>query len=127
MITEEEARKKWCPFVRYVPARKFSFGRIVAAVNRWIDSNDSQKNPNMCCCIASECMAWEWAMEQHEYAETESKLSKGKFIEDWKRIPPEGEGWEDIEFSSEGQARMKKTEWRRAVTVTKGDCGLKRK
>ena len=67
MITEEEARKKWCPFVRYVPAVIFSFGRIVAAVNRWIDSNDSQENPRMCRCIASERIHWVEIVDGYGY------------------------------------------------------------
>lgn len=50
-MTEEEARKKWCPFVRIVN----SYG--IAIGNRNI-SRKSQ-TPRMCC-IASECMAWRW-------------------------------------------------------------------
>lgn len=57
-MIETEARTKWCPMVRYVPARKFSFGRIKAAVNRWLDDDDAQPNPEPCRCIASDCMAW---------------------------------------------------------------------
>ena len=57
-MTEDEAKTKWCPFVRYQPARKFSFGRIKAAINRWLDDDDKQLNPEPCHCIGSECMAW---------------------------------------------------------------------
>ena len=59
-MTEDEARNKWCPMVRYVPNRPFSFGRIVAAVNRWIDDEDTQLSPDPCQCIASDCACWEW-------------------------------------------------------------------
>ena len=57
-MTEDEARKKWCPMVRYVPNRPFSFGRIIVAVNRWIDDDDTQLSPDPCQCIASDCACW---------------------------------------------------------------------
>lgn len=59
-LTEDEAKQKWCPKARYVPGRKFSFGRVVAAINRWIDDDDTQLCPKPACCIASACMAWRW-------------------------------------------------------------------
>jgi hypothetical protein len=49
MYTEEQARTKWCPFVRIANGR----GNAVA-VNALMDS-DAQR-----CCIASECMSWRW-------------------------------------------------------------------
>ena len=59
-LTEDQAKTKWCPMVRYVPARKFSFGRIKVAVNRWLDSDETQLSPMPSCCIGSDCMAWRW-------------------------------------------------------------------
>lgn len=47
--TEEEAREKWCPMVRY------SFDdEARTSQNRWADKN----NPKECRCIVSECMMW---------------------------------------------------------------------
>jgi hypothetical protein len=62
MHTEEEARKRWCPFSRTV--EKLSNG-VTAARNRVVlvsdDSDDGQSLAATligCKCIASECMAW---------------------------------------------------------------------
>lgn len=54
MLTEEEAKTKWCPFVRMVDLRESddTFNRVgpPAALN----------------CIASACMAWRWVMSPGE-------------------------------------------------------------
>lgn len=46
MLTEEDARAKWCP------------------ANRWgqdpLAMQPHEFNPVPCRCIASECMAWRW-------------------------------------------------------------------
>ena len=55
MLTEAEAREKWCPMVRYVS------GDDDAPANRWSGVN----NPSPCRCIASQCMAWRF-VEEHE-------------------------------------------------------------
>ena len=74
-MTEDEARKKWCPMVRYVPNRPFSFGRIVAAVNRWIDDEDTQLSPDPCQCIASDCACWVWDTEK-DYETVQGNIIK---------------------------------------------------
>jgi len=51
-MTEEEARKKWCPM-----ARVFSgTNQWVCACNRNMLDRDSKKAN----CIASDCMMWRW-------------------------------------------------------------------
>ncbi|MDR3439848.1 hypothetical protein [Telmatospirillum sp.] len=52
LMTEEEARKKWCPHVRFAATADES-----NAANRW---NDANGNPPSCRCLASECMSWRW-------------------------------------------------------------------
>lgn len=65
--TEEEAKKCWCPFARAAEQSRLSASDPmvpVAAVNRGSDAIMSRgMNPSSphCLCIASECMAWEWA------------------------------------------------------------------
>lgn len=49
-MTEEEARTKWCPFVRI--GNYLSGGSLNRAANGDID--------NAMKCIASECMGWRW-------------------------------------------------------------------
>lgn len=57
-MTEDEAKTKWCPFVREVGVA--ANGKQYTAGNRHIDfkSNATYGNPVGCRCIASECMAW---------------------------------------------------------------------
>lgn len=57
MHTEEEAKTRWCPFVRYAD--------IDEGVNREMDEN----NPECARCIASACMAWRLGID-----------SKGNYI-----------------------------------------------
>lgn len=49
-MTEEEAKTKWCPFIRIVRAGEFEF-----ATNRMSKASEDGGN---CLCIASACMAW---------------------------------------------------------------------
>jgi hypothetical protein len=57
MITEAEAKTKWCPFARYAFTD-------VGGVNRWKQSAPENEphalNPVPCRCIGSECMMWRW-------------------------------------------------------------------
>lgn len=54
-MTEEEARKRWCPFTRVYNAS--------TAVNRWGTPEDRKagKRPFgwITQCVASDCMAWD--------------------------------------------------------------------
>lgn len=52
MMTEDEARTKWCPMVR--------FGEDDACSNRWT------VYPNLiqCRCIASDCMMWRFGPDK---------------------------------------------------------------
>jgi hypothetical protein len=52
MLTEKEAREKWCPMVRY------SSGTGDDAANRF-----GVTSPAVCRCIASDCMMWRWDEE----------------------------------------------------------------
>ena len=79
-MTEDEARKKWCPFSR--TGAFTDQGRLMAVtVNR--DPRDEIMEG--CRCIASECMAWRWVMESvggiyfSKYRRTPIKDSLGHF------------------------------------------------
>lgn len=65
LLTEEQARTKWCPHSRYN-----SNGEL--ASNRWKQSAPEDQphalNPVPCRCIASECMAWRMHTLPHEFS-----------------------------------------------------------
>ena len=58
-LTEEEAKKKWCPYAN-------TTARGAANVGSWNRFEDSppEKTAGVCC-IASECMAWRWTHMRH--------------------------------------------------------------
>jgi len=58
ILTEEQAKKKWCPFAM-VPEHN---EQSDPSRNRWA-SGDQLKTAN---CIASMCMAWRWEMTPNE-------------------------------------------------------------
>jgi len=45
ILTEKEARRKWCPQTSYAPS-------------------PGEEIPNFARCIASDCMAWRWAKDE---------------------------------------------------------------
>ncbi len=51
-MTEDEAKTKWCPFVR----RQFDYQTV--AVNRTARVGQTDELPHQALCIGSECMAW---------------------------------------------------------------------
>lgn len=57
-MTEEEAKTKWCPKVRYLAIFRDDTGKreIAGCYNRSANSTDIMD----CNCIASECMWWVW-------------------------------------------------------------------
>jgi len=63
MLTEEEAKTKWCPMARVVTydalASEFDAGTPVGmcAANRSIGKISADAK-----CIGSACMAWQWGM-----------------------------------------------------------------
>ena len=58
-MTEDEARKRWCPFARSRSV-EFTTERVRALV--WWTAN--AKNPEPVC-IGSDCMAWRWHHDTH--------------------------------------------------------------
>lgn len=55
LLTEEEAKAKWCPFVRYSNSTEDN-----NSANRWGTDQGDDENPESCRCIASACMSWRW-------------------------------------------------------------------
>jgi hypothetical protein len=59
ILTEEEAKTKWCPFARSfdVPENDESDAIAITAGTNRVRSGRPDK---WCLCIASQCMAWTW-------------------------------------------------------------------
>jgi hypothetical protein len=59
LLTEEEARKKWCPHTRvFARGGDFHDSGLTSA-------NRTGKGAKIAgsCCIASECMSWRWGVQ----------------------------------------------------------------
>lgn len=63
-MTEDDARKRWCPFARTYHPETDADGETVAvaSVNR---ARDGDPDP-WCLCIASDCMTWRWNISEGE-------------------------------------------------------------
>lgn len=69
-MTEDEARKKWCPMARVsIHAPEESRKDFISTGNRW-QAESSRKSLNVypqgAQCIASDCMMWRWEVEIDE-------------------------------------------------------------
>jgi hypothetical protein len=62
-MTEEEAKTKWCPHVRYAAFMRNDSGKIeaIGAYNRAADKDGLPVLPGDARCIGSACMMWRWS------------------------------------------------------------------
>lgn len=65
MLTEEEAKTKWCPYSRVIVAKtstgtQATVDRLQAACNRIDNGPATWAAPDASCCIGRACMAWRW-------------------------------------------------------------------
>jgi hypothetical protein len=120
MMTEEEAKTKWCPAVRVY--RRTSHDNVdYSETNRGEDT----ATPTAHNCIGSACMAWRWGQE-YEYAETrlvkDNDSAVARALGYMGRIvPPPGDGWERCEGWD--QPKHADYRWRRRTRAV-GRCGL---
>lgn len=70
ILTEEQARTKWCPFVRFhgTPSDDSISNR-----HGWFDND----NPGMSRCIGSVCMAWRMKLSPATERKAEAEFRKG--------------------------------------------------
>lgn len=60
-MTEEEASKRWCPFVRQACPTRYTDGDVrVEVINRY-DTGRPLGN-----CLGSECMQWRWHKDEED-------------------------------------------------------------
>lgn len=58
LLTEDEARQKWCPFARVVPSD--ASGKVWDGAPAGWNRKGLLANPQPARCLASECTAWRW-------------------------------------------------------------------
>jgi len=54
-MTEDEAKRRWCPMVR-----DYDAGGGSASNSCWSEEHPDSRNPRYSRCCASECMWWGW-------------------------------------------------------------------
>ena len=106
-MTEEEARAKWCPFVR---SERQMEGHV-GVEGGWSVNRDTKGRP-VSRCIASDCMAW-----RNRPAIYDTEVS-------YDQAMPSGGGWErtsDLQYVVSGSGV-----WSRRVenSAATGYCGL---
>jgi len=81
MLTEQEAKDKWCPQVRFEdtesnsqPANAWT---IYSSVIHEVEQYGTERNPKMCRCIASECMMWRWRISPQSANEINASGNAG--------------------------------------------------
>ena len=101
MHAEEEARKLWCPMVRFTPI--INSGIIIPGDRKRTEDGKIDDS-----CIASSCMMWQWVDDEFEYLFS----------------PPENDEWTHAPYLS-GEGR-KCDRWQREKKNRRGFCGLSR-
>lgn len=122
-ITEEEARKKWCPMARHPEGNRVPYGGDGTESADGDKAQFAIEMADLHPCIASDCMMWRWSRDNYEFAQTKN-TAEGYFF---SSVPPEGDGWENIESEVHGGCvRSHSTCWRRLKSKDAmiGYCGL---
>jgi hypothetical protein len=64
ILTEAEAKTKWCPFGRFLAEVRVNRTTVAAAAVNTAGANDIRGQATSIC-IGSHCMAWRWAMKRN--------------------------------------------------------------
>lgn len=104
-MTEDEAKTKWCPMVRY----KSINGE---GINRWDSFTDSLSR-----CIGSDCMMWE------DHTPDPVILNQQGEPAAWPESTKPYKGYKAVPKKNNGHY----VEWHRISNEKEGDCGLKSK
>lgn len=93
VMTEEEAKGKWCPF-----ARVSEIGERGGAYTHAPNRNLSEPREAASWCLASQCMAWRWTTTTH-YRRTElwSKSKGCRVNSAWS----DDADWRPVEMSKD--------------------------
>jgi len=61
ILTEIEARREWCPMVRYQPMPYNWIRIIIRKSTGWLNTRETATRSR---CIASDCMMWTWELKK---------------------------------------------------------------
>jgi hypothetical protein len=110
LLTEKEAKKKWCPYAR-----------VAGAENRAFLKKDAATPSGDCCCITSLCMAWRWGEPEPKQKSTHHKSRTASTPYGWRPadVP---ESWHWVPFDGETRAHWLEPE-AEAKARRRGHCG----
>ena len=112
MLTEDEAKTKWCPFARVGGGQ----GMDGASYNR-VEHHGGDISHTVAQCIGSACMAWRWNDEPVQIKRTSEMLQDGP------PEKPDGEGWKP-HGNSWVDNRRQYQDWWRLMPNRQGLCGM---
>ncbi len=75
ILTEKEAKTKWCPEVRMIDERE-EFKNQNSSNRTFSVLEELDPNPSFSCCIASDCMMWRY--KEYEYVKVENVAPSDK-------------------------------------------------
>ena len=102
LLTEEQARNKWCPHARMTDDHSEASG----GNNRWL----GVKGQENCNCIASDCMAWRWADAEPQYRR--HRVTDTRFIERRAAVDAlPDEEWEQAFNALEAEVEAFRSTW----------------
>lgn len=83
LLTEEQAKEKWCPFVRTVKFSPSVSGGIaimqaIALGNRLAENSDEL--PGVTRCIGSACMAWRWVAVENPHVHPMLATTEQRYV-----------------------------------------------
>lgn len=99
MLTEEEAKTKWCPHVRITAGDDPSGSGAQWHTNRPSVADVDQKGFDLC--SASDCMAWRWGGHQTE----ERRIDSNAYDE---RDAARAEGWRYVCSYDDGRCLFRR-------------------
>ena len=101
IVTEEQAKTKWCPFARTITHAEFAKNQPWVAGNRVGGDQTTPYKPNPnplgSRCIASQCMAWRWSSGMWS-------LTEQRWIKAGEHYEPGTVEWRDSEYGGCGLA-----------------------
>lgn len=112
LVSEEQAKRKWCRHARSTVTLDSPNGFSVA-----IASGNRFMGENVAICMGANCMSWRWAERPFEFKATGS-TAPGE-----EAPQPEGEGWEKTSIQERHDGLPGHTQnWRRPKPGRLGFC-----